>query len=53
MLAYKYNPKIMNLKKIRKIKRVLTLSIILATGIKKYFKYREKKMKNNDQKDDK
>jgi predicted metal-dependent phosphotriesterase family hydrolase len=43
----------MNLKKIKKIKTVLTLSIILATGIRKYFKYREKKMKDKDQKEDK
>lgn len=43
----------MNLRKIKKIKKVLTLSIILATGLRKYFKYKENKAKDKDQKEDK
>lgn len=43
----------MNLRKIKRIKKVLTLSIILATGLRKYFKYRENKKKENNQKQDK
>jgi predicted metal-dependent phosphotriesterase family hydrolase len=43
----------MNLRKIKKIKKVLTLSIILATGLRKYFKYRENKKEDKDKKQDK
>ncbi|MCF7794999.1 hypothetical protein K9M50_01400 [Patescibacteria group bacterium] len=42
----------MNLRKIKNIKKVLTLSIILATGLKKYFQYRENK-KEQKQKENK
>lgn len=35
----------MNLKKIKTIKKILALSIVLATGLKKYFSYKEKKEK--------
>ena len=43
----------MNLRKIKKIKKVLTLSIILATGLRKYFKYRENKKEDKDKNQDK
>jgi|AntRauTorckE6833_2_1112554.scaffolds.fasta_scaffold00195_24 predicted metal-dependent phosphotriesterase family hydrolase len=43
----------MKLKKIKRIRKALTLSIILATGLKKYFKYREYKKEQKNQKEDK
>lgn len=43
----------MNLSKIKKIKKFLTLSIILATGLKKYFKYKENRKEGEEQKEDK
>ena len=39
----------MNLKRIRKIRKFLTLGIILATGLRRYFKYKEKKVRNQEQ----
>ncbi|MFP4515106.1 MAG: hypothetical protein ACLFNO_03840 [Parcubacteria group bacterium] len=42
----------MNLRKIKRIKKVLTLSIILATGLRKYFKYKENKKKEQIKKED-
>ncbi len=41
----------MNLKRIRKFKRILTLVIVLATVVQKYFKIKEKNIKNKDKKE--
>ena len=40
----------MNLKRIRKIRKFLTLGIILATGLRRYIKHQEKKMKKREDK---
>ncbi len=42
----------MKLRKIKNIKKILTLSIILATGLKKYFNYKESRKEEKNQKDD-
>ncbi|HKK54518.1 MAG TPA: hypothetical protein VJ926_03300 [Patescibacteria group bacterium] len=42
----------MKLRKIKNIKKILTLSIILATGLKKYFNYKENRKEDKNQKED-